>query len=60
MKKGVDYIGVRVGAVIFNSENRVFLARRGKEARRRIGQMGISQAGPLSSVKPWSMPSFAR
>jgi 8-oxo-dGTP diphosphatase len=38
MKKGVDYIGVGVGAVIFNSENRVFLARRGKEARNESGK----------------------
>jgi len=33
MKRGSDYIGVGVGAVIFNSEGRVFLALRGKEAR---------------------------
>jgi 8-oxo-dGTP diphosphatase len=38
MKKGVDYIGVGVGAVIFNSEKRVFLARRGKEARNESGK----------------------
>ena len=38
MKKGIDYIGVGVGAVIFNSENRVFLARRGKEARNESGK----------------------
>jgi mutator protein MutT len=33
MKKGIDYIGVGVGAVIMNTEGMVFLARRGKEAR---------------------------
>ncbi len=32
MKKGFDYIGVGVGAVILNSEGRVFLAKRGPEA----------------------------
>ncbi|HUI45448.1 MAG TPA: NUDIX domain-containing protein [Nitrospirota bacterium] len=38
MKKGVDYIGVGVGAVIFNSDGKVFLARRGKEARNESGK----------------------
>jgi mutator protein MutT len=38
MKKGIDYIGVGVGAVIFNSEGRVFLAKRGKEARNESGK----------------------
>lgn len=33
MKKGIDYIGVGVGAIIFNREGKVFLARRGKDAR---------------------------
>jgi mutator protein MutT len=33
MQKGVDYIGVGVGAVILNGEGKVFLARRGREAR---------------------------
>jgi len=33
MKKSIDYIGVGVGAIIFNSENRVFLAKRGAGAR---------------------------
>ncbi len=33
MKKGFDYIGVGVGAVIVNREGRVFLAKRGREAR---------------------------
>ncbi len=32
MKKGFDYIGVGVGAVILNSEGSVFLAKRGPEA----------------------------
>jgi 8-oxo-dGTP diphosphatase len=38
MKKGVDYIGVGVGAIIFNSDNKVFLARRGREARNESGK----------------------
>ncbi len=38
MKKGVDYIGVGVGAVIFNSDNKVFLARRGRKARNESGK----------------------
>ncbi len=33
MKKGIDYIGVGAGAVILNEEGKVFLARRGREAR---------------------------
>lgn len=33
MKKGVDYIGVGVGAVILNKNGKVFLARRGAQAR---------------------------
>lgn len=33
MKKGIDYIGVGVGAVIFNQNGGIFLAKRGKEAR---------------------------
>jgi len=37
MKKGIDYIGVGVGAVIFDSEGRVFLAKRGREARNESG-----------------------
>ncbi len=38
MKQGVDYIGVGVGAIIFNSDNRVFLAKRGREARNESGK----------------------
>jgi len=33
MKKGIDYIGVGVGAVIVQKDGSVFLARRGKAAR---------------------------
>ena len=33
MKKGIDYIGVGTGAIIFNKDGALFLAKRGKEAR---------------------------
>jgi len=33
MKKGIDYIGVGAGAIIFNKDGRIFLAKRGPEAR---------------------------
>ena len=33
MQKGIDYIGVGVGAIIFNRKSAVFLAKRGKNAR---------------------------
>ncbi len=38
MKKGVDYIGVGVGAVIFDRDGKVFLAKRGKQARNEKGR----------------------
>lgn len=37
MKRGVDYIGVGVGAVIVDDEGRLFLARRGPEAKNERG-----------------------
>src|SRR5512139_1380327 len=33
MRKGFDYIGVGVGAIIFDAESRVFLAKRGSLAQ---------------------------
>jgi 8-oxo-dGTP diphosphatase len=45
MKKGVDYIGVGVGAVIFNAAGRVFLSRRGKEARNEAGKWEFPGGG---------------
>jgi mutator protein MutT len=33
MQKGIDYIGVGVGAIIFDAEGRIFLAKRGAEAQ---------------------------
>ncbi len=33
MKKGIDYIGVACGAMIFNKENKVLIGQRGSNAR---------------------------
>ena len=33
MRKGIDYIGVGVGAVILNDEDKFFLAKRGNDTR---------------------------
>ena len=33
MRKGVDYIGVGAGAIIFNDSGEIFLAKRGHDAR---------------------------
>ncbi len=38
MKKGIDYIGVGVGALIFNGKGEVFLAKRGLKARNEPGK----------------------
>ncbi len=38
MKKGVDYIGVGVGAVIINKNKQIFLAKRGANAQNEIGK----------------------
>ena len=38
MKRGVDYIGVGIGAVIFNEEGKIFLGKRGKKARNEAGK----------------------
>jgi mutator protein MutT len=45
MKQGIDYIGVGVGAVIFNDEGKVFLAKRGKEARNESGKWEFPGGG---------------
>jgi len=37
MKPGKDYIGVSVGAVIYNNEGKVFMALRGEEVRNEPG-----------------------
>ncbi len=33
MRKGIDYIGVGVGAIIVHADGRLFLAKRGQDAR---------------------------
>jgi mutator protein MutT len=38
MKKGIDFIGVGVGAIIFNNEGKVFVAQRGSNARNEAGR----------------------
>lgn len=38
MKKGVDYIGVGIGAIITNNESKFFLSKRGKKARNEKGK----------------------
>lgn len=38
MQKGIDYIGVGAGAVIFSREGKVFLAKRGRDARNESGK----------------------
>jgi 8-oxo-dGTP diphosphatase len=38
MKKGIDYIGVGVGAIIIDPAGRFFLAKRGREARNESGK----------------------
>ena len=37
MKRGVDYIGVGVGAIIIDNQGRLFLARRGNKAKNERG-----------------------
>jgi 8-oxo-dGTP diphosphatase len=41
MKKGVDYIGVGVGAAIFDNSGKLFIAQRGKKARNERGKWEI-------------------
>jgi len=38
MKSGIDYIGVGVGAVVFNGKGEFFLSQRGKESRNERGK----------------------
>lgn len=41
MKRGIDYIGVGVGALIFNDEGKMFLTLRGREAKNERGTWEI-------------------
>ncbi|UCG95713.1 MAG: NUDIX domain-containing protein [archaeon] len=45
MKRGIDFIGVGVGALIFNSEGKVFLAKRGPKARNEPGRWDFPGGG---------------
>lgn len=45
MKKGVDYIGVGVGAAIFNNEGKVLLTLRGAKAKNERGKWEIPGGG---------------
>lgn len=38
MRKGIDFIGVGTGAIIFNDNGKVFLAKRGLKARNEKGK----------------------
>lgn len=38
MKRGIDYIGVGVGAIVFNEEGKVLLAKRGPKAKNERGK----------------------
>lgn len=38
MKRGVDYIGVGIGAVVFNDKGQLFLSQRGNKAQNERGK----------------------
>jgi mutator protein MutT len=41
MKRGIDYIGVGVGAAIFNGEGKLFITQRGEKAKNERGTWEI-------------------
>lgn len=45
MKKGVNYTGVGVGAVIVNNNGEIFLGKRGRDSRNQIGFWSIPGGG---------------
>lgn len=45
MKRGIDYIGVGVGAAIFNDEGKLFITKRGKKAKNERGKWEIPGGG---------------
>jgi len=45
MKKGIDFIGVGVGTIVFNEEGKVLLAQRGLKARNEIGKWEFPGGG---------------
>lgn len=38
MKKGIDYVGIGIGAVIFNNQGKALLSKRGKNAQNEKGK----------------------
>lgn len=45
MKKGVDFIGVGAGAMVFNEEGKVLIAKRGANARNEVGKWEFPGGG---------------
>jgi len=45
VKKGVNYTGVGVGAVIVNNNGEIFLGKRGRDSRNQIGFWSIPGGG---------------
>ena len=45
MKKGIDYIGVGVGAAIFDKDGRLFITQRGEKAKNERGKWEIPGGG---------------
>ncbi len=41
MKRGIDYIGIGVGAAIFNAKNELLIMKRGKKAKNEKGKWEI-------------------
>ncbi len=55
MKRGIDFIGVGVGAILVNERGEVFMARRGPKAKNERG-LWESPADRSSLAKRWPMP----
>ncbi len=45
MKRGIDYIGVGVGAAIFDKDGKLLITKRGKEAKNERGKWEITGGG---------------
>lgn len=45
MKKGIDFIGVGVGTIIFNKDGKVLLAKRGLKAKNEVGKWEFPGGG---------------